>query len=192
MNIYKFFLIFIPLILFARINPFEPVVTPENIKIKKPKYFHEVKVYLPSDARVLKKIVFVYQSLNSDIKQKEIKIDKAVDFHSPIIVTQMKKTFPVKVLRFPAFKLYIKNKKLFFATKDKLLRVFFLARPFRLVLDFKRNVDFLTIQKQIKNSFVKKIIVGSHNGFYRVVVYFDAKYSYNVKKDINGVLIELK
>ncbi len=192
MNIYKFFLIFVPLILFARINPFEPVVTPENIKIKKPKYFHEVKVYLPSDARVLKKIVFVYQTLESDVKQKEVQINKAVDFHSPIIVTHMKKTFPVKVLSFPTFKLYIKNKKLFLATKDKLLRVFFLAKPFRLVLDFKRDVDFLTIQKQIKNSFVKKVVVGSHSGFYRVVVYFDAKYSYNVKKDINGVLIELK
>ena len=67
-----------------------------------------------------------------------------------------------------------------------------MAKPFRLVLDFKRNVNFLTIQKIVKNSFVKKVVVGAHNGFYRVVIYFDAKYSYNVKKDINGVLIELK
>ncbi len=193
MKIYKhLFLFFIPLMMFARINPFEPVVTPENIKIKKPKYFHQIKVYLPNDARILKKIVFVYQTLDSDIKQKEVSINKAVDFHSPIIITHIKKEFPLKVLSFPTFKLYIKNKKLFFATKDKLLRVFFLATPFRLVLDFKRNVDFLTIQKVLKNSFVKKVVVGSHSGFYRVVVYFDAKYSYNVKKDINGVLIELK
>ena len=192
MNIGKFFLIFVPLIMFARINPFEPVVTPENIKIKKPKYFRETKVYLPSDARVLKKIVFVYQTLESDIKQKEVAINKAVDFHSPIVVSHIKTDFPAKILSFPSFKLYIKNKKLFFATKDKLLRVFFLAKPFRLVLDFKRNADFLTIQKRVKNSFVKKVVVGSHSGFYRVVVYFDAKYSYNVKKDINGVLIELK
>ena len=192
MNVYKIFLIFVPLIMFARINPFEPVVTPENIKIKKPEYFRETKVYLPSDARVLKKIVFVYQTLESDIKQKEVNINKAVDFHSPIIVSHLKINYPAKILSFPAFKLYIKNKKLFFATKDKLLRVFFLAKPFRLVLDFKRNADFLTIQKTLKNSFVKKVVVGSHSGFYRVVVYFDAKYSYNVKKDINGVLIELK
>lgn len=188
----KFFLLLLPLFVLARINPFEPVIVPENIKIKNPKYFKEVKVYLPDDARVLKKIVFVYQNLNSDIKQKEVNINKSIDFHSPIIVTHKVKSFPIKILTFPTFKLYIKNKKLFFATKDRLLRVFFLANPFRLVLDFKRKVSFLTIQKVVKNSFVKKVVVGAHTGFYRVVVYFDAKYSYNVKKDINGVLVELK
>jgi len=147
---------------------------------------------LPNNARILKKIIFVYQTLDSDIKQKEIEINKAIDFHSPIIVTHKIEKFPVKVLNFPNFTLYIKNKKLFFATKDKLLRVFFLAEPFRLVLDFKRHVDFLTIKKIIKNSFVKKVVVGSHTGFYRIVIYFDAKYSYEVKKEVNGVLIELK
>ena len=181
-----------PILVFGRINPFEPVVTPENVNIKKPKYFHQIQVNIPSDVRILKKIIFVYQTLNSDIENQEINIDKAVDFHSPIIVSHKLKKYPLKVLRFPNFKLYIKKKKLFFATKDKLLRVFFLAKPFRLVLDFKKNVDFLTIKKILKNSFVKKVIVGSHNEFYRVVVYLDATYSYKVKKDINGVLIELR
>ncbi len=182
----------IPFLLLARINPFEPVITPENMKIKHPKYFHEIKIYLPNNARILKKIIFVYQTLDSDIKQKVVKIDKSIDFHSPIIVMHKPKHFSVHVLYFPTFKLFIKNKKLFFNTKDKLLRIFFLADPFRLVLDFKRKVDFLTIEKKLKNSYVKKIVVGAHTGFYRVVVYFDAKYSYKVKKDINGVLIELK
>jgi len=188
----KFIFLLFPLLLFARINPFEPVINPENINIKKPDYFHQIQVNIPSDARVLKKIIFVYQTLNSDIKKQEINIDKAVDFHSPIIVSHKLKKFPLEVLHFPNFKLYIKNKKLFFATKDKLLRVFFLAEPFRLVLDFKKNVDFLTLKKTLKNSFVKKVVVGAHSGFYRVVVYFDTKYSYKVKKDINGVLIELR
>ncbi len=178
--------------MFARINPFEPVITPENIKVKNPTYFNKIKIYLPSDARVLKKIVFVYQTLDSDVKTKEVSIDKAIDFHYPIIITHKNVKYPIKVLSFATFKLYIKNKKLFFATKDKLLRVFFLVKPFRLVLDFKRNVDFLTIQKILKNSFVKKVVVGAHSGFYRVVVYFDAKYSYKIKKDINGVLVELR
>ena len=188
----KTIILFIPLLIFARINPFEPVVTPNNQIIKKPKYFHKAKVYLKKDARVLKKIIFVYQTLSGDIKQQEVNIDKAIDFHSPIIILHKNVKYTLKILKFPTFELYIKNKKLFFNTKDKLLRVFFLVKPFRLVLDFKRNVDFLTIQKTLKNYFVKKVVVGSHNGFYRVVVYFDAKYSYKVKKDIKGILIELK
>ena len=186
----KIILLF-PLLIFARINPFEPVITPQNINIEKPKYFHKIKVHLPSNARILKKIIFVYQTLNSDIKQKDVIVNKAIDFHSPIIVSQKYKIFPMKILYFPNFKLFIKNKKLFFNTKDKLLRVFFLADPFRLVLDFKKRVNFLTIVKTVRDSFVKKVVVGAHKGFYRVVVYFDAKYLFKVKKDINGVLIEL-
>jgi len=182
----------IPIFLFARINPFEPVISPENTLIVKPKYFKKVKVYLPENARVLKKIIFVYQTLNGDIKQKEVVINKNIDFHKPIIVMHKIEKFPERVLRFSLFNMYIKNKKIFIKDKDKLLRQFFLVQPFRIVLDFKGKRDFLTVKKVIKNSFINKVIIGSHNSFYRVVIYFDAKYNYKIKKDINGVLIELE
>jgi len=182
----------IPIFLFARINPFEPVISPENTLVVKPKYFKKVKVYLPENARILKKIIFVYQTLSGDIKQKEVGINKNIDFHKPIILMHKIEKFPERVLKFSLFKMYIKNKKMFIEDKDKLLRQFFLVKPFRIILDFKRKSDFSTIKKIIKNSFVKKVIIGSHGNFYRVVIYFDAKYNYKIKKDVNGVLIELK
>ena len=77
----KIFLSIFATFLFARINPFEPVVTPENIIKVKPTYFKKAVVNMPSDARILKRIIFVYQSVSSDIDQKIVDIDKNIDFN---------------------------------------------------------------------------------------------------------------
>ena len=179
-------------ILFARINPFEPVITPQNTIIVKQQYFKNAKVFLPKDARVLKKIIFIYQSLSGDIKEKQILINKNIDFHSPIVIFHKPQNFSIKEMKFDSlFSLYIKNKKIFLKTKDKLIRNFFLIKPFRLVFDFKKNTDLLTIKRNIKSGIVKKVIVGNHNGYYRVVLYFDANYKYKITKTDEGIKIEL-
>jgi hypothetical protein len=98
----------------------------------------------------------------------------------------------MKEIKFDSlFTLFIKNKKVFIKTKDKLIRKMFLVKPFRLVLDFKRDADFLTIKRIIKNSIVKKVVVGNHNGYYRVVLYFDANYKYKITQMDEGIKIEL-
>jgi len=189
----KYFILFVGVILFARLNPFEPVVKPENTMIIKPSYFKKAVINLTKDARVLKEIVLVYQSVNGDIKQKVVNINKQIDFHKPIIVSHSISKFPIKEYGFlNLFKLYIKDKKIFLKTKDKLIRSFFLVKPFRIVLDFKRDADFLTLTKTISDSVVKKVVVGNHNGYYRVVLYFDAKYAYRIKVIEGGVKIELQ
>jgi hypothetical protein len=175
--------------LFARLNPFEPVITPENITKVKPEYFKKAVVYLPSDARVLKKIIFVYQNINSDILKKEVNINKNIDFHSPIIITHNPKNFGFRKVYLKYFTMYIKNKKVFIKTKDPLIRAFFLIAPFRLVLDFKRKTDFATVKKNL-NTFIKKVVIGSHGSFYRAVLYLDANYKYRIKKLDEGIEIE--
>jgi len=187
----RFLVLLIGVLLFARMNPFEPVITPQNTTVVKPQYFKKAKVYLPSDARVLKKIIFVYQNLNSDIKQKEVVINKDIDFHSPIIVLHNPKEVGFKKYRISKFMtIYIKDKKILIKTKDKLIRSFFLVKPFRIILDFKRKSDFPTIKKHISNIFLKKVVVGSHGSFYRVVLYFDTNYKYKLTKTDEGVKIE--
>lgn len=189
----KIFLLLITTFLFARLNPFEPVVKPQNTIIVNPQYFKEAKVTLPSDARILKKIVFVYQSVSGDVKSKEVVINKHIDFHRPIYVTHRPKRFPMEEMNFlNLFTMYVKNKKIFIQTKDTLIRHFFLVKPFRIVLDFRRDADFLTIKKVLKNSFIKQVVVGNHNGYYRVVIYFDAKYMYKITKTQEGVKIEVQ
>jgi len=189
----KVILLFIVTFVFARINPFVPVIKPENRLIVKPDYFKKTKVLLPNEARILKKVIFVYQSVNGSIKQKEVIINKNIDFHKPIYISHSPKKFNLQELYFlNLFKMYIKNRKIFIQTKDILLRSFFLIRPFRIVLDFKKDADFLTIKKYLKNSFIKKVIVGNHSGYYRVVIYFDAKYMYKIKKTDEGIKIEIR
>ena len=189
----KLLFLFILTFLYARINPFEPVVKPQNIIVINPTYFKEKKVNLPSDARILKEVVFVYQSVSGDIKEKKVEINKHIDFHKPIFISHTPKNFPLRELNFlDLFKMYVKNKKILIKTKDKLIRHFFLVKPFRIVLDFRKNADFLTIKKILKNSIVKKVIVGNHEGYYRVVIFFDAKYIYKVIKTKEGIKIELQ
>jgi len=187
-----FFLIFFPLMLFSRDNPFTPVISPQNNLTIKPKYFQKAKIYLGKDARILKKIVFVYQNVNGDEKNYTVYIDKNIDFHSPIIILHKKENFPIIKEDFKVLKFIVKNKKIFIKTKDKLIRNFFLLSPFRLVLDFKKESDFPTIKKSFTDSFVKKIIIGAHGNFYRVVIYLDTKYLYNIQKEKTGVVIEIK
>jgi len=189
----KLLFLFISTVLIARMNPFEPVVKPQNTIVISPKYFKEEKVVLPSDARVLKEVVFVYQSVSGDIKEKRVEINKRIDFHRPIYITHSAKKFPLRELHFlNLFTMYIKDKTILIRTKDRLLRKFFLIKPFRIVLDFKRKADFLTIKKTLKNSIVKKVVVGNHKGYYRVVIYFDTKYMYKIKQISEGIKIELK
>jgi hypothetical protein len=176
--------------LFARINPFEPVITPKNTIIVKPKYFKKAEVYLPNDARVLKKIIFVYQNASSDIKQKEVEINKDIDFHSPIIITHNPNPIKMKKVRISKFlTIFIKDKKIFLKTKDKLIRHFFLIKPFRIVLDFKRYSSFPTIVKKISDKFLTKVVVGAHRKYYRVVLYFDSNYNYKIFKTDEGIKI---
>jgi len=135
----------------------------------------------------------VYQSVSGDIKEKKVEINKHIDFHKPIFISHTPKNFPLRELNFlDLFKMYVKNKKILIKTKDKLIRHFFLVKPFRIVLDFRKNADFLTIKKILKNSIVKKVIVGNHEGYYRVVIFFDAKYIYKVIKTKEGIKIELQ
>jgi len=189
----KIAFLFILTFLSARINPFEPVVKPQNTIVINPSYFKKVKVILPSDARILKEIVFVYQSVSGDVKEKKVKINKHIDFHKPIFVSHTIQKYEIKKFNFlNLFKMYIKDKKILIRTKDRLLRNFFLVKPFRIVLDFQKDADFLTIKKILKNFFIKKIIVGNHDGYYRVVIYFDAKYMYKLSKTNEGIKIDIR
>lgn len=81
----------IPLI--ARENPFKPLidetvlpVTSNQIEKKPP--FEKATIQLPVDARVLTTVVVYYQSIDGSVKKEELSIDKAIDWHRPLLITQ--------------------------------------------------------------------------------------------------------
>jgi len=188
----RYLLLFVTTLLFGRINPFVPVVTNNNKTIIKKSYFSSKKLTLPNDIRVLKKIKIEYQTLSGAIKEVVFPVDKAVDWHNPILVKSISKKLKSQQIKVSFLNFDIYNQKVKLFTKDKIIRKFLLVEPFRFVVDFKADKNFLSYTKKLNNSFIKKIAIGNHSGFYRVVFYLDAKYKTDVKKIDKGYLIEFK
>jgi hypothetical protein len=189
MRIILFLLVFI--ILNARENPFIPVITNENKNLIKKDTLKEIQTTLPSDARILKSITFTYQTLTGSILNKTIIINKAINWHSPIYISQQKIKHNFKKIKIAFLNFYINKYNVLIETNDKMIRHFVLVEPFRVVFDFKANRNFLTYNKQL-NSFIKKIVIGNHDGFYRVVLYTDGVYKPIIKKVDKGYLIDFK
>jgi hypothetical protein len=77
-------------------------------------------------------------------------------------------------------------------TADEKIRAFHLNDPFKVVVDFKRDARFLTKHKTLDMPPYKAVDIGNHDGYYRVVVTFDAPYRYSLSKVADGYLIELR
>ena len=183
-------LLFVAILLFARENPFVPIVTNNN-KIIKKTYFKSTKIQLPSDARIIKNFIITYQTLNGSIKQYKVNIEKSIDWHNPIFVSTKLVKIPSEIVKIHFLKFKIQNHDVFIYSTDKMIRSFFLVEPFRFVIDFKANKDFLTYKKTTP-TFIKSIVLGNHSGFYRVVLNLDGKYKVKIKKLKEGYLLEFR
>jgi hypothetical protein len=179
-------------LLFGRENPFAPMVVNKNSVLIKKTFFKEKKFQLPSDARVLKSVIFEYQSLNGSIKKVTFPIEKEVDWHNPLLLQSLKKVMPKKYIKVGFLKFFIDNKSVTIFTNEKILRNFLLVAPFRYVIDFQAEKNFLSYSKTIKDSFVKAIKIGNHSSFYRVVLFLDGEYKSKIKKIQKGYKIEFK
>lgn len=83
----------IPLFLDARENPFKPVIDNTVLpvtsnKVEKAPPFKEIKVQLPVDARVLTSVAIYYQSIDGSIKKEIVPVDRSIDWHHPLYITQ--------------------------------------------------------------------------------------------------------
>jgi len=202
---------FIPFLLLARENPFFPAKDNEDIPltsniIHKAPPLKRATITLPSTARVLTKVVVSYKNLDGSIATKEIDLQNSIDWHLPIFISQnydssVEKVVHLKKKRKLAFKkiaslsfvsFYEDGKLLKIATKDKLLRSFLLVKPHRIVCDFKRETTIGSYEKRVaKPSLFKKIRVGTHKGYYRVVIELDGYYQFKVTKRDGSYLFKL-
>lgn len=197
-------LIFLSLILLARDNPFKPVVSSHNFgkATNISKTYQSLKVEkfkLPSSSRVLQKVKFEILNVDGSISEVSFDINKKVDWHKKIILSNIplkfenkpKKIEPKLLKPFKFLTILIDKNKLLLKTKDTLVRQLFFARPYKIAIDLKRDVSFYTkIIKLAKLPFTK-IVIGNHEKFYRVVLTLDGKYRYKIKKNSNGYLVEL-
>lgn len=204
---------------FARENPFFPLKDEHDITITSNEDFtipplHRATITLPSTARVIEGVTIRYKTLDGAQHTKTVELQNSIDWHLPIFISQniadgentqktikskkkvktkkQKRKF-VKIASLPFISFYEKEHELKIVTDDKLLRDFLLVTPQRIVCDFQRDTDIGSfIQKAPLASFFTKVRIGTHKGYYRVVVELDGFYSYSVKKIHNGYMITLK
>jgi len=204
-----FVILFFCVFLEARENPFFPLKGEMDMPYTSNKDndlppLKRVAVSLPSQARIIKKITVEYKTFDGSIEKKSIQLENSIDWHLPLFVSQnyiqdsSKKT---EISKQPKFqKLAGFKYGSFFASKntlkiistDKVIRDFLLIEPYRIVLDFKRDTTLKSFVKNNKNSVFKKIRIGNHNGYYRVVIELDGKYKYKKEKISNGYMLVLK
>jgi len=198
----------------ARENPFEAVSasnTTGKATYKKDtrQNFSSTKVKLPSSARILKSVEFHFQNLDGSIESKKVSIDHKIDWHDELIVKKLlddvatttaptllstkKPTNKVKKINFKNLVLFsIDGKSLHVKTKDKKIRDFLVTSPYKIVVDFKREVSFYTKVYNLKTKYFKSITLGKHSGYYRVAIELDGRYLYNRQKVKDGYIFTLR
>lgn len=199
-----FIFIFLTISIFARTNPFVPTQSTERVTSNKEdetEFFSKEQIFLPSTSRVLKKIIIVHQNMDGSIEEVSKDIDKRVDWHEPIEVFQKEsdeakrkysykfKKISIKDIDFINFEL--SKKALLVNTQDEITRQFTLTDPYRIVIDFKKDIRFFKKSLELKDSFFTKIAIGNHDKYYRVIIYLDSFYDYKIEKREKGYLIEL-
>jgi len=210
------FMILVMLVVFldARDNPFEPVKatgTTGKATYKKEtrENFSSVKVQLPSSARILKSVEFRFQNLDGSIESKVVNVDNKIDWHDELIVKKLnddmmsptapelislkKETHKIKKINFKNLILFtVDGKSLHMKTKDKKIRDFLVTSPYKIVVDFKKEVSFYTKVYSLKTKYFKSITLGKHSGYYRVAIELDGKYLYTKQKVNDGYIFTLK
>lgn len=208
-------------VLFARENPFVPLQNTQDIgkttSIKQTRtFFVDQTIKLPSSARILKSMELHYQNLDGSIESKIVAIDKNIDWHDELI---LQKKDALSQMKLPSISLETPTKtenlqskiepsqrvvfskrfhikfmphKIYIQTKDKKIRDFLVTNPYKIVLDFKANLSFLTQNHDLHVKPFKGVVFGNHAGYYRVVIELDGQYIYTLKKEKEDFVIELK
>lgn len=202
----------------ARENPFFPfegeedalLITDKNRSIVP---LQRAAVTLPDQARILQKVTLEFENADKTVMSKSIELNNSVDWHLPIFIsqsyTELKKELqpeasPDKeraseekatyknILSIKHLSLFSSEKSLKLITSDKIIKDFLLVNQQKIVIDFKRDTDIKSYSIKNPEDIFKKIRIGSHKGYYRVVVELEGRRRYNIEKISDGYLIELK
>lgn len=189
------------IILHAKDNPFVIDANQRDFQAQqnnkgKP-YLNTESMQLPSNARELKSVTLTFQNLDGTIESRQIRIDKTIDWHYPIKITQKEamRNITRRYFSLNDFEFYIEGKSFVInSPKHKILRHFLLANPNTIVLDFSRDggsaYDGTIGTGEL---YYAKVGVNSKSNLYRISIELDGIYEYTLKnaKD-NTYTIQLK
>ncbi|SQE25158.1 periplasmic protein [Campylobacter jejuni subsp. doylei] len=216
-KILTIFFIFISL-LYADENPFK---ADQNITLIAPPEFQKEEVKFNSSARILKSVTFNYINLDGSEDKIDLDVDKSIDWHDTYTISRLKSPDPSKVLDvsvtipeknsskqesnsaanveipLQVAKIYdfisyaVHKNKIKLNTSDEMITDFSVGNPSKIVIDFRSNLISPTKNIRLSNSIFKRIDFGSHQGYYRLVIYLDGVYNYNIQKDATGYMVNL-
>ena len=197
--------------LFARENPFFPSDGEVDMPFTTNKEVAQLPlkraaISFPSTARILESVTVKYKNLDGSITEKTEELGNSVDWHLPLFISQnintqkqqhktqnkINKSYQ-KLLSTKYVKISSMKKEIKIKTNDKVIRNFMLPNPHRIVCDIKRDIDIRSLQKSIsKNSIIKKIRIGNHKGYYRIVIELDGYYRYKLFKQKPNYIFTLE
>jgi len=201
---------FFSALLVARENPFFPSSGETDIPITsnqttKLDPLKRATLTLPSTARVIESVTVKYKNLDGSISEVSEKLGNSIDWHLPIFISQnyggvgsepkrVKKSQKyVKVAGLKFIHLYENRKSVKIVTSDKLIRDFLLTKPQRVVCDFKRDINIRSYVKTIEtDGIIKKVKLGNHKGYYRVVIELDGYYRYKLTRHDGAYIFNLR
>jgi hypothetical protein len=203
---YAWILLLVAVAAGARENPFKPVIDETVLPVtsnKVPKFqpFTGTTIRLPDDARVLKSVVIEYQALDGSIQTVRQPVNRAIDWHIPLRVEPdsklanipKRKTDKPRTFRpFSFIAVRFEGRRILITTKDPMIRHFHLNHPFKIAIDFKRDAAFLSRHYAVGYPPYVALDLGNHEGYYRVVVTFDAPYHYTLQPTKEGYEILLR
>lgn len=205
----------------ARENPFEESANPKDIGkatlIKDTiQNFTPVTTELPSTARILKKVELHYQNLDGSIESKVVTVDKKIDWHDSLVLTKATDTQaqtitqqdsaedavqtqektnlqkPVELAFEDIISFTLADKMLHVKTTDTKIRDFLVTNPYKIVLDFRKELSFYTKTFKLDTMQYRDITIGKHDGYYRVAIELDGQYLYTLSKEPEGYKIVLR
>ena len=183
---------------FARENPFESL-TPPNTDThtdeqNRENVFENFDFKLPSTARVLKEIKVVFQNIDGNIEEQTLNINKTIDWHYPLTLSQKDAKLSENTDYVAAEKIifFSKENRLYITTNRKLERDFILPEPFRIILDLKKDPSDTDRVIPLNQKYFTQITLTKYNNFYRVAITLDGNYKYTIQKTDDGYQILLQ
>ena len=188
------------LTVYARENPFFPSEGEKDITYSSNLAtsiapLKKATISLPPKARSIESISINYKNFDGSLATKTVELHNSVDWHRPIYIFQKDRDIPKNFKKIASIKyatFWTLDKSLKIITKDKMIRNFLLVNPHRIVIDFKRDSYLKAYNKKNPKNIFKKIKIGNHQGYYRVVLELDGYYKYSYKKISNGYIIQLR
>lgn len=185
-------------VLLARDNPFEPEINSKNLQGGfsgiYDDYLKEIHVDLPTSARILKKITLTYQDIDGSIHSKVVGIDKSIDWHYPLKLSQhtLNQTPFEKRYQIQDFDFLMANNMMILRSPYKILRSFVLVNPYRIVLDTQKGPLDIYQNMDLNQKFFSHIKVGTHKDYYRITLILDGKYRYLLEEKNGAYELQLK